>query len=114
MNIVTKSAALLIASAFGLNAQADEEKISLDKVPAAVIKSVKARFPKAKMEGAEKVTEDGETTYEITLKDGEDKFSVSVEADGDITEVEKSIEVEDLPEAVVHPRANRYLPVCLP
>ncbi len=43
-----------------------EERIALDKVPAAVIKAFAARYPKAKVDAAEKQTpSSGSVTYEL-------------------------------------------------
>ena len=45
-----------------------EEKIPLDKVPAAVAKAFAAKYPKAKLEGAEKQTPaDGKPSYELAF-----------------------------------------------
>ena len=52
-----------------------EEKIALDKVPAAVMKAFTAKYPKAKAEGAEKQTPAaGTPTYELAfMVDGKRK-----------------------------------------
>lgn len=45
-----------------------EEKIALDKVPAAVAKAFAAKYPKAKLEAAEKQTPaDGKPSYELAF-----------------------------------------------
>lgn len=109
-------AALLAAfglSAFAAGAGADEEEvIPLDKVPAAVLKAVKEKFPKGELKKAEKETEKGKTTYEVALVDGKQKVEVALKEDGTILEVEKEIAVADLPKPVAdalkakHPKAK--------
>jgi putative PepSY-like beta-lactamase-inhibitor len=78
----------------------DEQKISLDDVPTAVKDAVKKKFPDAKLEKAEKEVENGQTTFEILVKDNDKKITVSLKDDGTIVEIEKEIDAKDLPEAV--------------
>jgi len=89
-------------------AQADEEKVPLDKVPKAVVEAVKTRFPDAKLESAEKETEDGKTVYEIAIKNKDQKIEVTLTADGKIVEIEKQIAASDLPKAVADALATKY------
>jgi len=88
--------------------RADEEKVPLDKVPPAVIKAVKDKFPAATLKQAEKEVEDGKTTYEIGLDDAGRNVDVSLKEDGTIIEVEKEIAVKDLPKAVVDGVKAKY------
>lgn len=83
-----------------LKVEDSEEEIALDKLPEAVVKAVKAKFPKGKLVSAEKAVEDGVTTYEVSLKDGEHDVSVKLSAAGKIAEIERVIELKDLPKAV--------------
>jgi uncharacterized membrane protein YkoI len=87
---------------------AAEEKIPLDKVPAAVMKAVKKKFPSAKIEVAEKNVEDGKTTYEIGIEQDDRDITVSLKEDGTILEIEKEISVKDLPTAVTGAIAAKY------
>ncbi len=89
-------------------AGADEESIPVDKLPAAVLKATKAKFPKAKIEEASKEVEDGVTTYEVALKDGERDLEVTLKPDGTILEIEKEIAADSLPEAVKKAVAAKY------
>jgi uncharacterized membrane protein YkoI len=50
-----------------------EEKIGLDKVPAAVMKAFAAKYPKAKATGAEKQTAESKVTYEIAFDLGSER-----------------------------------------
>ena len=95
--------------AFGATgARADEEKIALDKVPKAVLESVKKRFPKAELIEAAKETDGDKVEYEVTLKDGETKYDVMFSPDGKITLIEKTIAAKDLPKAVADAVAEKY------
>jgi Putative beta-lactamase-inhibitor-like, PepSY-like len=83
-----------------LEAQADEKEIPLDKVPQAVMKAVKAKFPKAVIKTATEETEDGKTEYEIeTTVDGL-ATDIVLKPDGTIVVIEKEIKEKDLPVAV--------------
>jgi len=99
---------LLGVLSLGAVVGADEEKIPVDKLPAAVLKAVKAKYPKAKIEEAAREVEDGETTYEVELKDEGHELDVTLKADGTIVEVERTIAVEALPEAVRNAVAAKY------
>ena len=83
-----------------LTARADEEKVPLDKVPPAVTKAVKAKFPNGTLKQAEKEVEDGKTVYEIGLEDGGRKLDVSVNEQGTILAIEKQIAESELPKPV--------------
>src|SRR5947209_14887638 len=63
-------------------ARADEEKVALDKLPAAVSAAAKKRFPHAELIGASKEVADGKTMYEVELKDGGRHVDASFTADG--------------------------------
>ena len=91
------------ALAFG-----DEEKVPLDKVPFAVMKAVKDKFPKAEILQAEKEEEDGKTIYEIGLKSEGHAIDVSLQEDGKILEVEKEIAADDLPKPVADAVKAKY------
>jgi hypothetical protein len=87
---------------------ADEEKVPLNKLPKAVVESVKKRFPKGEMTAAVKETEEKKTTYEVTLKEGSNKIDVNVNEDGTITGMEKQIALKDLPKVVSDAVAAKY------
>lgn len=103
-SLLTLVFAVLTASA----ANAKEEKVPLDKVPKAVLDAIKAKFPGAKLGEAEKETEDGKTTYEVSLEHKGQAYSVSATAEGKITEVEREIEVKHLPKAVTDAIKKKY------
>jgi hypothetical protein len=89
--------------------QADEEKIAVKDLPRAVLKAVKSKFPGAEIkEAAEEEDDEGETTYEVSLKFKGHSYDVALEADGEIVEIEKEIDPEDLPSAVKKALAARH------
>jgi Putative beta-lactamase-inhibitor-like, PepSY-like len=89
-------------------ARTDEEKVPIDKLPAAVLKAVKRKFPKAEIEKATKEVEDGTTTYEVELEINDRSVDVSLKADGTILEIEREVPVAELPKAVRKKLAARY------
>jgi uncharacterized membrane protein YkoI len=110
---VHKSSTTGIAGLLGLLAlvvasRADEEKVPLDKVPAAVMKAVKQKFPKAKIEEATKEVEDGKTIYEIEIEHANQDITVSLKDDGTIVEIEKEIAAKDMPAAVTRALKAKY------
>jgi hypothetical protein len=60
---LTGLATLLGLSVLAVAARAGEEKIAAEKLPAAVKKAVKKKFPEAKIHGAAKDVDGGKTTY---------------------------------------------------
>jgi hypothetical protein len=101
-------AAFLGLSVLSVAARAGEEKIAFDKLPDAVKKTIKQKFPKAEIEGAAKEVEDGKTTYEVELEIKDQKVDVALEADGTILEIERAVPVDQLPKAVKIALAARY------
>jgi hypothetical protein len=87
--------------ALAIPASADEAKISIEDLPKAVLKAAKSEFPGAKIRAASKEVEDGETKYEVELTVDGKNVDLLIEADGEIEAIEKEIEVEDLPKAVL-------------
>lgn len=102
--------AALGISVLGLDSRAlaKEKDIPLDQMPKAVLDVVKAKFPGAKLTEAAKETEDGKTTYEVGLEHKGQEYSVSLTAAGKITEIEREIEIQDLPKAVSDAIKNKY------
>lgn len=109
MRAVLLAAAVLGAVALAVTSgRAEDEKVSLDKLPKAVVDAVKAKFPKAELKQAEKETEDGKTKYEVTVKTADGTIDVDVTADGTITGYEKEIALKDLPKAVADAVAAKH------
>ncbi len=93
---------------FGSRARADEELIQLDKVPAAVMKAVKAKFPGAELKKAARETEDGKTLYEVTLTHDGSNYDVALQENGTFAEIEKEIKAADLPKPVTDAVKAKY------
>ena len=92
----------LLGSVFSLApALADEKKIDISDLPSVVAKAARKAFPTAKVVGASKETDDGETTYEVMMTLDGKSIDLTIDDDGEIEGIEKEIEVEDLPRAVI-------------
>jgi Putative beta-lactamase-inhibitor-like, PepSY-like len=92
----------------GVMVRADEEKIPLDKLPAAVVKAIKAKYPKAEMVSAEAGDENGKKQFEVELKNEGHNLEVTISPDGEILVVEKIIPVKDLPKIVSEAVEAKY------
>jgi hypothetical protein len=77
-------------------------------VPEAVVKSVKKRFPTAKITGSGKEDEEGQTVYELQIEEKSAKIDISLNPDGTIREIEKQITKTDLPKAVQRTLGEKY------
>jgi Putative beta-lactamase-inhibitor-like, PepSY-like len=99
---------LFALSTMAFMARADEEKISVKNLPAAVKKAIKKKFPKAEIEKATKEVEDGKTTYEVLLEIDDHPVDVAFKADGTILEIEREISFTELPAPVKKALAARY------
>ena len=99
---------LLGLSLLAVPSRADEEKIPVEKLPAAVKKAVKKKFPEARVLGASKEVEDDEPVYEVQLKVEGHSIDMALDAEGEILEIEKEIPADRLPRAVRKRLAARY------
>lgn len=87
-----------VAKADGAKAEVDvapdgkilqvEEKIAVDKVPAAVMKAFAAKYPKAKATRAEKQTADSSVSYEIAFDLGAAHKEATFDESGKFVEEE--------------------------
>ncbi len=102
------SLAAFLVTILAIPARAASHDLPLDQVPAAVMKAVKVKFPTATVEEATKEEEDGVTIFELTIEVGEDDIVVSLKEDGTILEIEKEIEVKDLPPAITAAIKAKY------
>jgi hypothetical protein len=89
-------------------ARADEEKVPLDKLPAAVTQAVLKRFPKLEMKEASKEKDGDKLVYEVTLKKDGKTIDVTLTETGTITTIEEEIEFKDLPKAVAKTFEDKY------
>jgi hypothetical protein len=66
-----------------------EEKVPVDKVPAAVMKAFSQKYPKAKVDGAEKQTpSEGAPTYELAFATDKGRVEATFKEDGTFIEEE--------------------------
>jgi uncharacterized membrane protein YkoI len=99
--------AVLVILLSAPNARGDDD-IKLSDVPKPVLDAVKARFPGAELTEAEKEVEGDETVYEIELKHKGQEYAVSLTPAGKILEIEREVEIKDLPKAVAEALAKKY------
>src|SRR5947209_6222345 len=76
------------------------DDVAPDKLPKAVIDSLKARFPGCEITKALSETEDNKLVYEISLKHKGASYDLIITPEGKINLVEKAIDAKDLPKAV--------------
>ena len=87
-------------AALAMAARADEEEVPLDKVPAAILKAVRDKFPKAELKEASRETEAGKTLFEVSLRHDGHNYDVTLREDATFAEIEKEIAAGDLPRPV--------------
>jgi hypothetical protein len=89
--------------------RAPEEPPALaSKVPLAVEKAVRTRFPDAKLIDGGRDNEKGQAGYAVRIEHQGRQIDVALTLDAVITAFEKKIEAKDLPAAVVQTLASRY------
>lgn len=87
---------------------ADEERITLDKLPKAVVDAVKAKFPDAELTGAEKETNGDKVLYEVEFKTKGKNAEMLLTPEGKVVSVEKEIEAKELPKVVANVVEARF------
>jgi uncharacterized membrane protein YkoI len=85
-----------------------EGKVSLDKVPNAVLKAVKAKFKGAELVSASTENDNGKLVYEIVLKDKGQNVDVSVSPEGKLLSFERTLAAKDLPRPVRESINKKY------
>ena len=98
MRTVIGLAVVVVVTASGI-ARADDN-VPVDKLPKAVVDTLKKRFPKGELTKASKSGEGDKTTYEVSVKEGTLKADVDLTAAGAITGMEKQIAEADLPKVI--------------
>jgi hypothetical protein len=91
-------AVVVMVTASGI-ARADDN-VPVDKLPKAVVDTLKKRFPKGELTKASKSGEGDKTAYEVSVKEGTLKADVDLTAAGVITGMEKQIAEADLPKVI--------------
>lgn len=95
-----------LASASYLRGQ--EESVPTDKIPKAVMDSLKSKFPQAKIDKCTKAKEGNDVVYDIEFKEGERKCEADIKETGAYINYEKAIEAKDLPKAVKEGVEKKY------
>jgi uncharacterized membrane protein YkoI len=108
LSVTVVTAGLLGLVASGAWARDDEQKLPLDKVPKVVMDSVKAKFPEAELKGAAKETENGKTSFEVSLTFKKANIDVILTPEGKITAIEKVVAASDLPMPVTQTVKSKY------
>ena len=89
---------LFVAASF---VRAEDEKYTFDDLPKSVQKTVKAKYPEAKIRGVGKEkNEEGVTVYEVEMTVKGKAVDLIVDGDGDIETIEEVIDADELPKAV--------------
>jgi uncharacterized membrane protein YkoI len=97
ITIIAVSAGLCF-SAFA--AEDTEQKVSLDKLPAAVAKALQAQAGKDKITDLSKERENGKTLYEATFKRNGRVHDVTVDEEGKLVSDEETIPTSEAPDAI--------------
>ncbi len=99
--------ALLLATRT-LIGSAQEAKLTPAQIPEAVSSAATQRFPDAKLSHWSKETDDGKTTFEVSVADGKGKRDAVFSPDGVLVSVETSIEVNSIPASVKSTIQEKY------
>jgi hypothetical protein len=86
----------------------DKDKPDTDKIPKAVMDTLKAKFPKAEITKWTKEKEDGKVVYDIEFKNEGKKTEADIAEDGTLLNFEKEFPAKDLPEAVTKAVEKKY------
>lgn len=92
--------AIVAGSTFALVAGAAEKHIKKSEVPAAVLQSASAKYPKLEMTQFALEIENGKTVYEVQMQSGSTRTELSFTSDGRIISEEQTISMKDVPEVV--------------
>jgi len=95
--IIAIGAALCFSA---IAAEDNEEKVSLDKLPAAVAKALKQQAGKDKITDLSKEKEHGKTLYEATFKRDGRVHDVTVDEEGNLVSDEETIPTSEAPQAI--------------
>jgi Putative beta-lactamase-inhibitor-like, PepSY-like len=96
---------LVIGSA---KVRSQEEAVSQDKIPKAVMDALLARFPKARIDKCVKEKEGDDVIYDIEFKQEGRNCEADIKENGTFLNYEKAIAARELPKAVSDAIAKRY------
>ena len=98
------AAGLMLAVA----ASQPEDKVDPDKIPKAVMDSLKAKFPKPEITKCTKEKEGGAVVYDIEFKQEGRNCEADIKENGIFINYEKAIAAKDLPKVVSDAIEKRY------
>lgn len=84
------------------------EDVPLDKVPANIMKVVKKRHPAAELTKVTKEVENNVVLFDVELKEKGRKYEMDIREDGTVIDVEKEIDLKDLPAIVAKAVEDKY------
>jgi hypothetical protein len=88
--------------------RAEEEPVPQEKIPKAVMASLLAKFPQAKIDKCTKAKEGDDTVYDIEFKQAGRKCEADITEQGAYINYEKAIEANKLPKLVRDAIEKRY------
>lgn len=91
---------IVLTFCLALVAPAQEQKVKAADVPPAVTAAAVKAYPRAKISGWSKETEDGKLTYEASMTEGAVKRDVQFAEDGALLATEEVISMAEVPTAV--------------
>jgi uncharacterized membrane protein YkoI len=92
---------LMVSLALVASTARAQKKETEVKLPEAVMKTFKAKFPKAEIQKTEVEEENGVTVYDIEFKDGDTEKETDITADGIMLEFTIVIEAKAVPAAAM-------------
>lgn len=101
-------ALVIVVSGFSGSVLGQEQKISANNVPPAVINAFKSSYPDATIKGFAREKKNGKVFYEIESKDGDVGRDVLYNSDGSVAEIEETVATSDLPAAIRESINSKY------
>jgi len=100
--------AIVVVSGLAGSVLGQEKAISAKSVPSAVINAFKSSYPDATIKGFAREKENGKVFYEIESKEGAVGRDVLYNPDGSVAEIEETIAVSELPDAIRESIKSKY------
>jgi uncharacterized membrane protein YkoI len=85
-----------------------ERKVAEKEVPSAVLQAFKAAYPNAEVRGYAEEQEDGKKIYEVSFTHEGKSMDVTYAGDGELFEVEETIDPANLPQAAHNEINNKF------
>ena len=106
--IVRFLSTVLLSGALAALGSAQEAKLTPAQVPAPVTSAANQRFPRAQLSHWSKETEDGKTTFEVSVSDNKGKRDAVFSPDGTLVSTETPLQVSALPGEVKNTIEAKY------